>query len=426
MKHTLLYVNCRKENSRVNEQFIEHVREQFPSLQRIENNQFVAYFDGPGGTQVAKRVIDAMHAYMSNGVANVGGVFPTAIETEQIVQNAREHVAEFIGADANEIVFGENMTSLAFRIARLISQEWHESDGNIVITEMDHHANIDPWVTAAEEADIDVHTIKLNPQSLTLDLSHLDTIINEKTKLVAISLASNAVGTIHNVQHIIDRAKEVGALIALDAVHAVPHFQVNFEQLQGDFLFCSAYKFFGPHIGIVAVNEDVMKKLKPFKVKPAPEKMPDMLETGTINFEALVGVTEAIQFIASLGEGNLLSEQLSSSYKKLIQYENTLAEKLRNTLKELNNITLFQADETEQKTPTIAFRVDGWHSADVCRELAEKYAIHIEYGHFYAESLIKRLNVSTDGVIRAGISPYNTEEEIDRLVTGIINLNKAE
>lgn len=422
MKFTKV-VNWRKEYIRLKQQFIEHVREQFPSLQRIENNQFVAYFDGPSGTQVAKQVIDAMHAYMSNGVANVGGTFQTATETEQIVQNAREHVAELIGADADEVVFGENMTSLAFRIARLISQNWRENNGNIVITEMDHHANIDPWVIAAEETNTDIRTIKFDSGTLSLDLSNIDTIINEETKLVAVGLASNAVGTINDVKKIIDRAKEVGALIALDAVHAVPHFQVNFKELQGDFLFCSAYKFFGPHLGIVAVNEEAVNKLLPYKVKPAPESMPHMLETGTINFEGLIGVTEAIQFIASLGEGNLLCDQLSSSYEKLIEYENDLAEKLRNKLKQLDNVTLFQANELYKKTPTIAFRVDGWNSADVCQELAEKYAIHIEYGDFYAETLVNRLNVSDDGVIRAGISPYNTEEEVDRLIMGIVNLN---
>lgn len=404
-------------------EFIEHIREQFPSLQRIENNQFVAYFDGPGGTQVAKQVIESMHAYMSNGVANLGGVFPTAIETSDIVQDAREHVAQLIGAEPDEIVFGENMTSLAFKIAHLISQNWNNETGNIVITEMDHHANIDPWITVAEQNNIDINTIELDPNTLTLDLSQLESLINEETKLVAVGLASNAIGTINDVQQIIDRAKEVGALVALDAVHAVPHFQVNFKQLQSDFLFCSAYKFFGPHIGIVAVNEDVIQHVKPFKVKPAPNTMPEVLETGTINFEGLVGVIKAIQFIASLGEGNFLSEQLASSYEKLIEYENKLANKLRHHLEQLDNITLFQADHSHEKTPTIAFRVDGWNSADVCTELAEKYAIHIEYGDFYAETLIKRLSVSTDGVIRVGISPYNTEEEIDRLIDGLANLN---
>lgn len=416
----------RKENEQLKEQFVEQVREQFPSLQRIENNQFVAYFDGPGGTQIAKRVIDAMHTYMSNGVANVDGVFTTSKETEEIVQNAREHVAELIGAEPNEIVFGANMTSLAFKIARLISQNWANDEGNIVITEMDHHANIDPWLTAAEQTNVDVHTIKVNTETLTLDISDLPEKINEKTKLVAVGLASNAIGTINDVEQIVERAKEVGALVALDAVHAVPHFPVNFKKLQGDFLFCSAYKFFGPHVGIVAVNEDVMSELEPFKVKPAPNTMPDMLETGTINFEGLIGVTNAIQFIASLGEGNILSEQLASSYEKLIEYENSLAEKLRNELEKMDNVTLFQADDSHKKTPTIAFRINGWNSAEVCSELANNYAINIDYGNFYAETLIKRLNVSTDGVIRVGISPYNTEEEIDRLIEGIISLSGNE
>lgn len=402
---------------------IQHIREQFPSLQRIENNQFVAYFNGPSGTQVAKQVIEAMHIYMSNGVANVGGVFSTAQETENIEQNAREHVAELIGAEQDEIVFGESMTSIAFKIAHLISQDWEAPTDNIVVTEIDHHANIDPWKMVAEQKGVPVHTIPVDPESLILDLSHLESIITEQTKFVAVSLASNAIGTITNVDAIINRAKEVGALIALDAVHAVPHIPVNFKQLQADFLFCSAYKFFGPHVGIAAVNKAAVEHLQPFKVKPAPNSMPHMLETGTNNFEGLVGVTEAVQFLASLGDGNILREQLTSSYEKLFTYENELADKLRNALQQLDYVTLFQADKL--KTPTITFRIAGWYSGDVCRELAEKYALHLEYGSFYADTLIKRLNVSTDGMIRVGISPYNTEEEVDRLITGIENLKKA-
>lgn len=404
------------------QQFIEYVREQFPSLQRIENNQFVAYFDGPSGTQIAKQVIDAIHAYMSNGVANIGGVFPTAKETEQIVLDARKHVAKLIGADEDEIVFGESMTALAFKMAQLVSQDWQGENNNIVITEIDHHANIDPWKRAAEEKGLTVHTLKIDPQTLTLDLSELYSVISKNTKLVAVGLASNAIGTINDVERIITRAKEVGALVALDAVHAVPHIPVNFKQLQSDFLFCSAYKFFGPHVGILAVNKEVISRLKPLNVKPASKDMPQVLETGTNNFEGLLGVTKAVQFLASLGEGNLLSEQLASSYEKLMAYENNLANNLRAELTEIDEVTLYQADATQEKTPTIAFRIDGWHSAEVCQELANEYAIHLDYGKFYADTLIDRLNVSVDGLIRVGISPYNTEEEIDRLITGIKNL----
>src|SRR5699024_5558311 len=252
---------------------------------------------------------------------------------------------------------------------------------------------------------LNINTIKIDTDSLTLDLSHLESLINEQTKLVAIGLASNVIGTINDVESIIKRAKEVDALVAIDAVHAVPHFPVNFKKLQADFLFCSAYKFFGPHVGIVAVNEKVIEHLKPFKLKPAPNSLPDMLETGTINFEGLIGVTKAIQFIASLGEGNLLSEQLDSSYEKMIKYETKLANKLREKLSELDYVTLYQADDSHEKTPTIAFRIDGLHSEDVCRKLADQNAVYIEYGDFYAQTLIERLNVSADGVIRVGLSP---------------------
>lgn len=401
---------------------IDRIREEFPALQRIEHDYFVAYFDGPGGTQVSKSVIEAMATYMKNGVANLGGVNPTSHETAMIVNDAREHVAILLGTEKENIAFGANMTSLAFRIARALSNEWREETGNIVVTEMDHHANIDPWITSVESTNLTVNIIPLNKDTKTLDLHNLDELINEETKLVAIGLASNAIGTINDSIPIIRRAKEVGALVAIDGVHAVPHFLLNFNDLGADFLFCSSYKFFGPHVGIVAINEKVFEKIEPYKLKPACDKAPEKLEIGTINFEGLVGVTEAIRFIASIGKGNLLREQLVSAYKKMTTYENYLADRLRKGFAEFEHVELYEAGDDVFKTPTIAFQIKGMKSKLVCHHLMQKYALHLEYGNFYAMTLVEKLTGDTDGLVRAGIAPYNTIEEIDRLIQAVKEL----
>lgn len=403
---------------------INQIREQFPALQRIEHDHFVAYFDGPGGTQVAKTVIESMAAYMKNGVANLGGTSPTSKETATIVEEARSHVAVLLGTEKTNIAFGANMTTLSFRIARTLASQWQMRSGNIVVTEIDHHANVDPWKTAAEAAQMDVHTIPLDSETKTLDLRNLNNIINEETKLVALGLASNAIGTINDYVSIMKRAKEVGALIALDAVHAVPHFSINFDELDADFLFCSVYKFFGPHVGIVAIKPEVFQRLQPFKLQPAPDEAPMKLETGTINFEGLVGVIAAIQFMADIGDGNLLREQLISAYEKMEGYEHFLAERLRKGLAAYKQVTLYQADATIRKTPTVAFHIRGKHPKAVCEFLVDKYALHLEYGDFYAKTLVEKITEHEGGLIRAGIAPYNTIEEIDRLIEAVATLCK--
>lgn len=398
---------------------IEKIREQFPALQRIEHDHFVAYFDGPGGTQVAGRVIDAMANYMKNGVANLGGTYSTAMETVFLVEEARQHVATLLGAKKENIAFGANMTTLAFRLARALSNEWERDQGNIVVTEMDHHANIDPWVTAAQEKGVGIRYIPFAKETNTLQFDKLDKMITEDTKLVAVGLASNAIGTITNCEAIIRRAKDVGSLVIVDAVHAVPHFAVDFEQLGADVLFCSAYKFFGPHVGIAAIEEELFSRLYPFKLRPAPNEYPAKLETGTLNFEGLVGVIEAVRFVASIGQGNLLRDQILSAYEKMGTYEHYLAERLRRGLRNIKYVTLHEADDDVAKTPTVSFQVDRLEANDVCQQLARKYALHLEYGHFYAKTLVEKMQIDRGGLVRAGIAPYNTVEEIDRLIEAV-------
>lgn len=401
---------------------IEAVREQFPALKRTYHGKSVAYFDGPGGSQVVKSAIDAIAGYMERGGANLHGSFPSSWETEEIIAGAKEAVAEFLNVQVNEVAFGANMTTLTIAIANALGKQFKEGD-EIVVTEMDHRANVDPWLLMAKDRGLNVKWIKVDTDSLTLDLSNLNQLINEKTKVVAIGLASNAVGTIVDIEPIVKRAKEVGAIFAADAVHAAPHIPLDREKQDIDILLCSAYKFFGPHIGIAAIRESIFKELEPYKLVPAPSNYPDNLETGTQNHEGIAGIKPAIEFFAGFGEGETLRERILSGMEVIEAYENQLAARLRDGLRELDKVTLFEAAADVPKTPTIAFQVEGTPPAEVCKIMAEEHSIFLAAGHFYASTLAERLDINkSGGWIRAGLAPYNTEEEVDRLIAAVAAL----
>ncbi|WP_246945284.1 cysteine desulfurase-like protein [Bacillus pinisoli] len=401
---------------------ITEVRDQFPALKRTYNGKVVTYFDGPGGTQVVKSSIDSITSYMMNGGANLHGAFPTSRETEDIIGEAKRAVADFLGVKENEVAFGANMTSLALSIARALGKNWGSGD-EIVVTEIDHRANVDPWITMAEDRGIVVKWIPVNTKTLTLNLSNLNEIINENTRLVAVGLASNAVGTINDIQQISKRAKEVGALIAVDAVHATPHLTIDRDALDIDILLCSAYKFFGPHVGIAAIKEKLFESIEPFKLKPAPTYIPDKLETGTQNHEGIAGIKPAIEFIASLGVGTSRSDQLRSGMARIEEYETFLVMKLREGLSLHEKVTLYQASALVPKTPTVAFTVKGYTPLEVCQILSDNYGIFVADGHFYATTLAEKLGIIECGSwVRAGIAPYNTEEEVEGLIKAIQTL----
>lgn len=401
---------------------IEAVREQFPALKRTYHGKSVAYFDGPGGSQVVKSAIDAIAGYMERGGANLHGTFPSSWETEEIIAGAKEAVADFLNVQVNEVAFGANMTTLTIAIANALGKQFKEGD-EIVVTEMDHRANVDPWLLMAKDRGLNIKWIKVDTDSLTLDLSNLDQIITEKTKVVAIGLASNAVGTIVDIEPIVKRAKEVGAIFAADAVHAAPHIPLDREQQGIDILLCSAYKFFGPHIGIAAIRENIFKELEPYKLVPAPSHYPDNLETGTQNHEGIAGIQPAIEFFAGFGEGETRRERILSGLEVIEAYENRLAARLRDGLRKLDKVTLFEAAAEVPKTPTIAFQVEGTHPDDVCKIMAEDHSIFLAAGHFYASTLAERMDINkSGGWIRAGLAPYNTEEEVDRLIAAVAAL----
>jgi cysteine desulfurase family protein (TIGR01976 family) len=394
---------------------IDDIRSQFPALRRTHNGKPVAYLDGPGGSQTVRGSIDAIAQYMSAGGANLHGAFPSSRETEAVIDGARLSIAEFLGARPEEVAFGQNMTSLAFSIGRALSREWKAGD-EIVVSELDHRANVDPWILAAQDAGASVRWLEADVATLSLDLSELDAVITPKTRLVAIGLASNAVGTINDIRRISRRAREVGALVVVDAVHAAPHIAVDRDALGADILLCSAYKFFGPHVGVAVIRVDVFERLGVYKLQPASVDIPEKLETGTQNHEGIAGIAPAIDFIAGLGVGSSRRERITSGLERIETHENALADAIRGELLGLGNVTLFSADSSVPKTPTIAFSVDGMTPREACIRLAED-GLFVADGDFYATTLARKLGIlESGGWIRVGLAPYSTESDVARFI----------
>ena len=394
---------------------VEAVRAQFPALSRLHDGKPVAYFDGPGGSQVARSSIDAMTRYMERGGANLHGVFPTSTETEEILAGTRSACAAFLGAEPDEVAFGANMTTLTLAISRALSNTWDE-DSEIVVTELDHRANVDPWLIVAEEKGAKIRWIGVDPETLTLNLNDLDQKINPNTKLVAVGLASNAVGTVNDVAAVAERAHAVGAVVAVDAVHAAPHVPMDRDGIGADVLTCSAYKFFGPHVGVTAIRRGLFEELAVHRLDPAPDHIPDKLETGTQNHEGIAGVRGALEFIASLGEGGSPREKFLDAMRTVEEHETRLADRFREALREIPGVTLYAAPDTVRKTPTVAFRLEGRAPLEVCQHAAD-HGSFIAAGDFYASTVAERLGIKErGGFVRAGLAPYNTEEEVEGFV----------
>jgi cysteine desulfurase family protein (TIGR01976 family) len=392
---------------------VQAVRDQFPALGRTHNGRGVVYFDGPGGSQVARQAIEAITGYMERGGANLHGVFPTSTETEEILADTRMATADFLGAAPDEVAFGANMTTLTFAVSRALASGW-DRDSEIVVTELDHRANVDPWMIAAAERGARVRWIRVDPETLTLDENDLEQNITERTKLVAIGLASNAVGTVNDVAAVADRAHSAGALVAVDAVHAAPHLPLDRDAIGADVIACSAYKFFGPHVGVATIRRDLFERMGVYRLDPAPDYIPDKLETGTQNHEGIAGVKGALDFISSLGEGTSQREKLTSAMKAVEEQEAALAEHFRIALRDIPGVKLYAAPDGVRKTPTLAFTVQGKAPEDVCLQMLE-HGFFIAAGDFYASTLAGKLGIgNSGGFIRAGLAPYNTEEEVER------------
>ncbi len=396
---------------------IEQVRAGFPALARKVNGTTAAYLDGPGGTQVHESVISEISGVMERGGANTHGPFVTSIETGAVVDEARAAVADLFGSDPDEVVFGQNMTSLTYAISRALACTW-TSDANIVVTRLDHDANVATWLQAAESAGVEVRFVDFDPaDGCSLDLTSLAASLDENTALVAFTHASNATGTITPVKSIVDMAHAVGALTYVDAVHYAPHGLIDVKNSGTDFLACSAYKWFGPHTGIMYGRRELLESVTPFKLRPSPNTSPDRWETGTQSFESLAGVTAAINYIASHGTGTTRRDRLIDAFATINAYEATISERFLSGLAEMPSVKLFGKTGSHERTPTFAIDIDGVEPDIVAERLGEQ-GIFVWSGNYYAYEVMGRLG-KPDGLVRIGFIHYNTTEEVDRTLAAI-------
>lgn len=392
---------------------IDSIRDGFPALARTQSGSPVAYLDGPGGTQVHDSVIEAMSDFMTRGGSNLGGSFVTSRETDDVMAAARLAVADLFGAQPSEIVFGQNMTSLTYAMSRALARTWDAGD-NIVLTRLDHDANVSPWTQAAADTKVEVRFVDFDPEDgCDLDLRTLDTALDSRTRLVAFTHASNAVGTITPVADIVDRAHNVGALTYVDAVHYAPHGLIDVVESGTDFLVASAYKWFGPHTGCLFGRDEVLSELIPYKLRPAPAGSPDKWETGTQSFESLAGVSAAVDYIASLGSGTGRRERIASAYEAIAEYETVLANRFLAGVEALTGVTMFGQPTVEGRTPTFAIEVEGVRPATVAKTLGDG-GCFVWSGDYYAFEVMHRLGKTPEGLVRIGFVHYNTEEEVDR------------
>ncbi len=379
---------------------LDELRKCFPALSRIHNGLPVAYFDGPGGTQVPRQVADAMTDYLYHRNANTHWAYPTSEETDSVIAAARDAAAAFFNADADEISFGANMTTITFHLARALGRTWKAGD-EVIVTDLDHHGNVAPWRALEVDRGVVVRSAQMVPETCQVDMDDLARLAGPRTRLIAIGGASNAVGTINDLVRVREIARNIGALFFVDAVHLAPHQPVDVRALDCDFLAVSAYKFYGPHIGILFARRDLLESLPFPKLEPAPDTAPERAETGTQNQEGIAGVKATIDFMRSIDFG-----WLHERGQKLTRV-------LWDGLKSIRRVRLYGPPPTEPRTPTVSFTFDGMTSEAVARELVKR-AIFASHGDFYAATVIKVLGV--EGLVRIGCAAYTTEEEIERLL----------
>ena len=401
------------------EVFSEKTRDYFPSLNRVNSsNQQIIYLDGPGGTQVPIQVIEAISQYYLRSNANTHGEFITSQETDLVMDDLRSKVSVMLGAESpNTISIGQNMTTLNYSLARALSRKFKEDD-EVIVTELDHEANRGPWMILKE---VGVKIIEVNlMQNGTLDYSDFKSKINDKTVMVCMGMSSNALGTLNSFNKVKEYLKDRKCLFLLDAVHYAPHFSIDVKDLNCDFMLCSAYKFYGPHISFLYSKPGVLQELNPDRLVVQDQEAPYIIETGTLNHAACSGVSAAIDFISSLGQGSTYREKLESAYLQISDHEFSLAKHLYESLEGFDKTTVIGPDfSTRERTPTVSFVHSEYSPQKVCALLA-KQNICAWDGHFYALKAIQQLGLeSRGGVTRLGISLYNTRKEIDRVIEAI-------
>jgi cysteine desulfurase family protein (TIGR01976 family) len=428
---------------------LAHIRAQFTSFAQTVNGHATAFLDGPGGTQVPQRVIDAISAYLRESNANTGGAYATSRRTDQTITAARAAMADFLHCAADEVVFGTNMTALTYAMSRALGRELHPRD-EILVTRLDHEANVSPWLQMAEDRNVTVRWAEIHDADCTLDMADLASKINAKTKLVAVGYASNAVGTINPVKEIVQLAHQAGALAYIDAVHYAPHGLIDVAALDCDFLVCSTYKFFGPHMGVLFGKREHLQRLRPYKVRANTNAIPHCWEWGTLNHELIAGITPCIDYLADLGRVATNKEEnnerlphpsapfaegghsdarpsprraaLINTYAAIHNYERALLERAMSGLEKIPGLKIYGiTDPTrfDHRCGTIALRIDGHTPPELATKLGER-GLFTWDGNFYALNLAEHLGVQeSGGFLRIGLVHYNTAEEVDRLTTAL-------
>ncbi len=397
----------------------DEIRAHFPALLRREGNTPVAYFDGPGGTQVPTQVASAITDYLLHHNANTHWAYPTSAETDAMLSHAREVLADFLGASAGEISFGANMTTILFHIARAIGRTLVPGD-EIIVTELDHHANIAPWQALAKERGAVLRWVPLDVMTFRHEVGAFERLLSPRTKVVAVGAASNILGTISDVKSMVAKARAVGAITIVDAVHYAPHVRVDARDFGADFVLCSAYKFYGPHIGICYGRHDATAALDLPRLEPAPDYVPECLETGTQNHEGMVGAAAAVEFLASLAidQSSSRRARLATVMHALHERGDALCAQMYDGLKRIDGVKVYGPPPGSARTATVSFHVGGYTSEYVARALVAR-GLYVSHGDFYATTVARRLGYADEGLVRAGCSCYTTSEEVARLVDGV-------
>lgn len=396
---------------------INEIRSHFPALERRHEGFPVAYFDGPGGTQTAREVVEAISDYLLNHNANTHWSYPTSAETDALLLAARESFADFFNCEPHEVSFGNNMSTITFHISRSIGRGLGPGD-EIVVTELDHHANVDPWLEMAKERGVTVRKVRVLAETGQLDWDDLESKVGEKTRVLAIGAASNALGTINDVQRAARLAHQFGALVYVDAVHYAPHHVIDVRELECDFLACSAYKFYGPHVGVLYGRAELLESLDVPKLAPAPNEAPDRLETGTQNHEGICGAAAAVNMLAALGQGATRRERIVAAMTALHEEGTRLVRHLWDGLRAIEGVTVYGPDPSQPRTPTVSFTLRDVPAEELTKYLVKR-GIFTSHGDFYAQTVVEKLGKSEQGLLRVGCSCYTTIEEIDRLLAGV-------
>jgi cysteine desulfurase family protein (TIGR01976 family) len=405
---------------------LPYIRAQFPALAQTVNGHPAAFLDGPGGTQVPQRVIDAIAGYLRRDNSNTGGAYATSRRTDALIAEARSAMADFLHCAADEVVFGPNMTTLTYAMSRAIGRDLKPGD-EIVVTRLDHDANVSPWLAIAEEKGLTVRWAEIHDADCTLDLADLASKINSKTQLVAVGYASNAVGTVNPVKEIVRLAHAAGALAYVDAVHYGPHGLIDVAALDCDFLACSTYKFFGPHMGVLFGKREHLKRLRPYKVRPNTNAIPNCWEWGTLNHECIAGIAACVDYIADLGrharpEVSTRRAAIAAAYAAIHEHESALLKKMIAGLQTIPGLKIYGITDParfHERCATLAVRIENHTPLQLATKLGERGFFTWD-GNYYALNLTEHLDVEkSGGFLRLGLVHYNTQDEVDRLLAAL-------